>query len=169
MRQQGMMQAWAMRATAAIAMTATMLALAGCIGGGPVKRVSEPTASIQQLSVGSDGQWSVELRLQNYSSVPMRFDRVTLTLRTDTEVAGELKAEPALTVGPESVDIATVKLAPSAAARILIADALADRRSLKYTLEGTLTAAAEDRKTRDYTIKRNSALSPVPGLPGVMR
>ncbi len=169
MRQPGIIQGWAMRATAAITMTATMLALAGCIGGGPVKRVSEPTVSIQQLSVGSDGQWSVELRLQNYSSIPMRFDRVTLTLRTDTEVAGELKAEPALTVGPESVDIATVTLAPSAAARILIADALADRRGLKYTLEGTLTAAAEDRKPRDYKIKRNSALSPVPGLPGVMR
>ena len=172
MRQRRTMQAWAIRATATImstiTMTLTMLALAGCIGV-PVKRVSEPTASIQQLNVGADGQWSVELRLQNYSSISMRFDRVALTLRADTEVAGELKAEPGLTVGPESADIAIVKLAPSTAARILIADALADRRSLKYTLEGTLTAAAEDRKTRDYTIKRNSALSPVPGLPGVMR
>ena len=168
MRQRGIMQAWAVRATATIAMTLTMLALAGCIGG-PVKRVSEPTASIQQLSVGSDGQWSVELRLQNYSSIPMRFDRVALTLQADAEIAGELNAEPALTVGPESADITVVKLAPSAAARILIADALADRRGLKYTLEGTLTAAAEDRKARDYKIKRNSALSPVPGLPGVMR
>lgn len=168
MRQRGTMQAWAVRAASTISMTLAALALTGCIGG-PVKRVSEPTASIQQLSVGSDGQWSIELRLQNYSSVPMRFDRVALTLRADTEVAGEIKAEPALTVGPESADIATIRLAPSAAARILIADALADRRSLKYTLEGTLTAAAEDRKPRDYTIKRNSALSPVPGLPGVMR
>lgn len=168
MRQRGTTHAWAVRATATIMTTLTMLALAGCLGG-PVKRVSEPTASIQQLSVGSDGQWSVELRLQNYSSVPMRFDRVALTLRADTEIAGELKAEPALTVGPESVDIATIKLAPSAASRMLIADALADRRSLKYTLEGTLTAAAEDRKARDYKIKRNSALSPVPGVPGVMR
>ncbi len=167
MRQRGTMRAWAVRA-AAITMASMLLALAGCVGG-PVKRVSEPTASIQQLSVGSDGRWSVELRLQNYSSVPMRFDRVALTLRADAEVAGELKADPGLTVGPESADIAVVELAPNAAARILIADALADRRGLKYTLEGTLTAAAEDRKPRDYAIKRNSALSPVPGLPGVMR
>lgn len=169
MRQRGIMQAWALRATAAITMALAVLALSGCISGGPAKRVSEPTASIQQLSVGSDGQWSIELRLQNYSSVPMRFDRVALTLRADTEAAGELKAEPALTVGPESADVATIVFAPSAEARILIADALADRRSLKYTLEGTLTAAAQDRKARDYRIKRNSALSPVPGLPGVMR
>ena len=164
-----MRQRWAMRLSATVVMTAIcLLALSSCVGG-PVRRVSEPTASIQQLTVGADGQWSVDLRLQNFSSVPMRFDRVALTLRTGTELAGELKASPALTVGPESVDIATVTLAPSAAARIVIADALADRRSLNYSLEGTVDAAAEDRKTRDYKIKRNSALSPVPGLPGVMR
>ncbi len=152
--------------TAVMAMC--LLALAGCAGG-PVRRVSEPTASIQQLTVGADGQWSIELRLQNFSSVPMRFDRVALTLRAGTEVAGELQASPALTVGPESVDIATLKLMPTAAARIVIADALADRRSMSYSIEGTVDAAAEDHKTRDYKIKRNSALSPVPGLPGVMR
>ncbi len=163
-----MRQGWAMRLSATVMVAACVLMLSGCVGG-PVRRVSEPTASIQQLTVGADGQWSVDLRLQNFSSVPMRFDRVALTLRTGTEVAGELKSSPALTVGPESVDIATVTLAPSAAARIVIADALADRRSLNYSLEGTVDAAAEDRKTRDYKIKRNSALSPVPGLPGVMR
>ena len=142
--------------------------MAGCATG-PARRVSEPTASIQQLTVGTDGRWSVELRLQNFSSVPMRFDRIAMTLRTGTEVAGELQASLALTVGPESADIAIVTLAPSAAARIVIADALAERRSMNYSLEGTIDAAAEDRKTRDYKIKRDSALSPVPGLPGVMR
>lgn len=162
-----MRQRWAIRLSAAI-MATGLLSLAGCTGG-PVRRVSEPTASIQQLTVGADGQWSVELRLQNFSSVPMRFERLALTLRANTEIAGELQASPALTVGPESADVTTVKLAPSAAARIVIADVLADRRSLNYSLEGTLDAAAEDRKTRDYKIKRNSALSPVPGLPGVMR
>lgn len=159
---------WTMRLSAAITAAACLLALAGCATG-PVRRVSEPTASIQQLSVGTDGRWSVELRLQNFSSVPMRFDRIAMTLRAGTEVAGELQASPALTVGPESADIAIVTLAPSAAARIVIADALADRRSMNYSLEGTIDAAAEDRKARDYKIKRNSALSPVPGLPGVMR
>ena len=163
-----MRQRWTMRLSATVMAAACLLMLSGCVGG-PVRRVSEPTASIQQLTVGADGQWSVDLRLQNFSSVPMRFDRVALTLRAGTEIAGELKASPGLTVGPESVDIATVTLAPSAAARIVIADALADRRSLNYSLEGTVDAAAEDRKAREYKIKRNSALSPVPGLPGVMR
>ena len=163
-----MRRRWAIRFSAMAVTAACLLALTGCMGG-PVRRVSEPTASIQQLTVDANGQWSVELRLQNFSSVPMRFDRVALTLRAGTEIAGELKTTPALTVGPESVDIATVTLVPTAAARIVIADALADRRSLNYSLEGTVGAAAEHRKNRDYKIKRNSALSPVPGLSGVMR
>lgn len=150
------------------ALATAALLLAGCASG-PIKRVSEPTASIQQLSVGADGQWTVDLRLQNFSNVPMRFDQVALTLRTGDEAAGELKASPALTIGPESVDTLSIKLTPSAPARLLIAGTLADRRSLSYRLEGTINAAAEDRKPREYDIKRDSALSPVPGLPGVMR
>lgn len=145
-----------------------LMTLSAC-SSGPIRRVSEPTASIQQLTVGADGQWSVDVRLQNFSSVPMRFDQVALTLRTGGETAGRLDASPALTVGPESADIATIRLTPSSSARILAAGALADRRGLDYALEGTLTAAAKDRKPRDYKIKRESALSPVPGLPGVMR
>ena len=165
------MRHWQVRTTAAIkamAFAIFAIAMAGC-STGPVRRVSEPAASIQQLSVGADGRWSVDLRLQNFSSVPMRFERVALTLRAGEETAGELRVEPALTVGPESADVTTVTFTPSASARILIADALADRRGLNYSLEGTVNAAAEDRKPRDYKIKRNSALSPVPGLPGVMR
>jgi hypothetical protein len=157
-----------MRLSAAIMVAACLLALSGCATG-PARRVSEPTASIQQLTVGADGRWTVALRLQNFSNVPMRFERITMTLRAGAEVAGELQASPALTVGPESADVANVTFMPNAAARIVIADTLADRRSLDYSLEGTISAAAEDHKARDYRIKRNSALSPVPGLPGVMR
>lgn len=164
------MQRWQFRSTAirAMALAMCVLAVAAC-STGPVKRVSEPTASIQQLSVGADGQWTVELRLQNFSSVPMRFERIALDLRAGKESAGTLRAEPGLTIGPEAADTAVVKLVPSAAARLTIADALAERRNLDYSLEGTLVAAPQDRKARDFEIRRNSALSPVPGLPGVMR
>src|SRR5690606_3602572 len=47
-----------------LATTAALL-LAAC-SSGPVRRVSEPSASIQQLTVRADGSWSVDLRLQNY-------------------------------------------------------------------------------------------------------
>ena len=144
------------------------LALSACATG-HVKRVSEPTASIQQLTVGADGQWTVELRLQNYSNVPMHFDRVALQLRAGDQPAGELDTTPGLVVGPETADVATLHLVPSADARIVVAGTLADRRSLNYTLEGTIDAAPKDHRAHTYRIKRNSALSPVPGLPGVLR
>ena len=55
------------------------LLLAGC-GSGPVRRVSEPAASIQQLTVRADGRWDVALRLNNFSSVAMRFDSTALEI-----------------------------------------------------------------------------------------
>ena len=144
------------------------LFLVAC-GGGPVRRVSEPAASIQQLTVRADGSWSIELRLNNYSSVPMRFDNVVLALTVGSDSAGTVQAHPAITIGPESADVATLTLAPSSAARILLADALASRRSVAYTLKGNVDAAPEDGSVRSYAIERSSALSPVPGLPGVLR
>jgi hypothetical protein len=162
------MRPWWKTATMTVIGSLCAVMLSAC-GTGPVKRVSEPTASIQQLEVKADGTWSVEIRLQNFSSVPMRFDDITIDIKAAEAAAGTLRGTPGLTVGPESADVATLSFTPSSAAKIVVADALAERRTLKYSLEGTLIAAAKDRKPRDYKIKRASALSPVPGRPGVMR
>ncbi|VXB46512.1 conserved exported hypothetical protein [Luteimonas sp. 9C] len=143
-------------------------ALVACATG--QRRVSEPTASLQQLSVSADGTWSVDLRLQNYSSIPMRFESLRFTLSVDGESAGILDATPALTIGPESADILSLRLAPSPEGRLHAADALAAGRALPYRIDGTIRAAPDDRgSARDYTIRRDSTLAPVPGLPGVMR
>jgi len=136
----------------------------------PVRRVSEPAARIQQLTIDAQGNWSVDLRLQNYSSIAMRFDSVVLELEVGGTAAGTLQAAPALQVSRESAEVVTVALAPSPQARLLLADALAAGRGTGYQLEGTVTAAPADRGgTRDYRIRRDGALSPVPGLPGVLR
>ena len=142
--------------------------LAAC-GTGPVRRVSEPSANIQQLTVRADGSWTVDLRIDNFSSVPMRFDRVSLALTVGGENAGTLQGTPALTIGPEAADVDSLTLAPSAAAKIVVADALARGTSLDYALKGTVDAAAEDGKARSYDIERKNALSKVPGLTGVLR
>ena len=143
--------------------------LAACSSGIP-RRVSEPAASIQQLTVQADGRWSIELRLQNYSSIPMRFENVSFAFNVGDEVAGTLATQPALTIGPESADVVTVAFDPSANSRLLLAGMLADGRGIGYRLEGTVSAAPADRgKARDYKTKRDSQLSPVPGLPGVLR
>ena len=148
---------------------ALLLLLAGCGSGGPVRRISEPAASLQQVSVRADGRWDVQVRLDNFSSVPMRFSAATIQVALDNGAAATVQAQPQITIGPESADVFTATVTPLAEGRARIATALADGRSLAYTLAGTLEAGPEDGGPRTYTIKRTSALTPVPGLPGMLR
>ena len=147
---------------------ALALLLAGCAGS-PVRRISEPAASIQQLTVRADGQWDVQLRLQNYSSVPMRFAATNIQVAFDNGDAATIVAQPQIAIGPESADVFTATVSPLADGRARVATALADGRSLNYNLGGTIDAGPEDGGSRSYRIKLNSALTPVPGLPGVLR
>lgn len=144
------------------------LVLAGC-GSGPVRRVSEPAASIQQLTVRADGRWDVQLRLDNFSSVAMRFNATNIQIAFDNGAAGSVQAQPQISIGPESADVVTTTITPTAGGRARIATALADGRSLNYTLGGTVDAGPEQGSSRSYKIERDSALTPVPGLPGVLR
>jgi hypothetical protein len=155
-----------MRRLATLALAS--LVLASC-SSGPVRRISEPSTSLQQLSVRADGQWDVQLRVQNYSTVAMRFAAADIEIAFDNGSAARVQAQPQLLVGPESADVYTATLRPTAAGRARIATALADGRGLNYTLAGTMEAAPEDGSSRSYKIKLSSALTPVPGLPGVLR
>ena len=66
-------------------------------------------------------------------------------------------------------DVITVTLAPQAAAKLAAADALAAGRSLAYELNGHIDATPDQGKLRSFEVERSSALSPAPGLPGVLR
>ena len=153
--------------SAALALAAAAL-LSACAGG-PVRRVSEPAASIQQLTVRADGRWDVQLRLNNFSSVAMRFGQARLDLAFDDAAAARIDTSAALEVGPESADVVTATVSPLPEGRARVATALADGRSLAYALTGTLQAGPLEGGPREYRIKRESGLSPVPGLPGVLR
>ncbi|GAB3357863.1 LEA type 2 family protein [Lysobacter tyrosinilyticus] len=142
--------------------------LAGCASG-LVRRVSEPSAQIQQLTVRADGRWAVDLRIENFSSIPMRFDSVDLALSVGDSQAGHVTAQPAISIGPESADVVTTVFTPQAAAKLAVADALAGGRSIAYTLEGTVVATPDEARQRTFEVKRSSQLNPAPGLPGVMR
>lgn len=147
----------------------TAVLVAAC-SSGPMRRISEPAASIQQLTVEADGSWSVDLRVQNYSSIAMRFDRVHLDMLVNGETAGTLHAEPQLQVSQQSADVLSVAVTPSAQARLLLADALASGRGVSYSLKGNLSAVPVDRgSVREYATTREGVLSPMPGLPGVLR
>ncbi len=142
--------------------------LAACASG-PVRRVSEPSARIQQLTVLADGRWTADLRIENFSSISMRFDSVQMTLTVAGQDVGPVTASPALTIGPESADVITVSVAPPVAAKLAVADALAGNRSVDYSLSGTVSVTPDEQRKREFKIERTSALSPAPGLPGVLR
>ena len=144
-----------------------LLLLASC---GTSPRISPPAAAIQQLTVQANGDWLVELRLHNYSSVPMRFDSVRLEVSVDEHAAGTLQAAPAISIGATSADVVKVAMKPAARARMAVADARASRRALSYRLQGKVTAApAESGKPREFQMDDHSSLNPAPGLDGVLR
>jgi hypothetical protein len=146
-----------------------LIALLAACSGGPVRRVSEPSARIQQLTVRADGRWSVELRIENFSSIPMRFDAVDLVLAVDDNAAGNVTAQPALSIGPESADVVIAVFTPKVEAKLAVADALAGGRTVNYSLKGRLDATPDEAKQRSFDVEHRSALSPAPGLPGVLR
>lgn len=127
--------------------------LAAC-GGGPVKRVSPPTASVQELTVQPDGRWHLLVRVQNFSNVSMRFDRLEATLAVTGKEIGKLSLPIALDIAPTSADVIEATLAPTAGARLEAAE-------LAYELKGRITTS---EPKGDFAFERASRLSPVPGL-----
>ncbi|MDQ3040045.1 MAG: hypothetical protein M3R16_09655 [Pseudomonadota bacterium] len=143
--------------------------LAACGGSGMVRRVSEPAASIQQITVRANGSWAVDLRIENFSTVPTRFDAVSLAINMGGQAAGTLQGNAGISIGPESAEVVTLSHTPSSGARIVLADALSGNRTVNYSFKGTVSAAPDKGSSRSYEVERSSSLSPAPGLPGVLR
>jgi len=141
------------------------VALAAC-SSGPPKRIYPPKASVQELLAGANGQWTLKIRLENFSTVPMTFSSVDAKLTVAGQEAGRIVAPTTLTIGPESADVLTTTLAPATAGKIAVANALALKRTVRYELTGKITS---HEPKRDFDFKFESALSPVPGLDGMLR
>ncbi|UXI69406.1 LEA type 2 family protein [Tahibacter amnicola] len=139
--------------------------LVSACGGGPVRRINPPSASIQQLSVQADGRWQLELRLQNYSTVPMTFTAVDLDLAIEGHKAGKLSVSPGVEVPGESADVVTVLHSPPAGAEKILAVAARDG-NVGYTLRGGITTREPDKR---FDLDQASQLSPVPGRPDTYR
>lgn len=151
-----------------LALALVLALVAGC--GGNTRRVSPPAVSIQQLAVQANGDWVVHLRVNNFSSISMRFDALQLEVSVDEHVAGSLQAAPGMTIGPTSADVVKATLRPQGVARIAVADALMIRRPLAYRLEGTVQATPDEaKKQRTFDVDYRSSINPAPGLEGVLR
>ncbi len=148
------------------ALLVAALVLAACGGGGEVRRIYPPQATIQQLTLQPGGLWSLNVRVENFSNVSTRIDNVALKMQVNGIAAGDIKLAPEQHVSPNSVEVFAFDLQPSADALAAAALARADRRGLRYRLDGhIITSDPDDRYPTEY----ESVLSPVPGLDGVFR
>ncbi|MBB5015702.1 LEA type 2 family protein [Rehaibacterium terrae] len=140
--------------------------LTACSSDPVKKRVWPPQASLQEVAVQDDGQWRLNLRLQNFSTVAMRYDQVDLRLEVAGIEAGRLSLRPGISVGPGSAEIVEALLTPADAAREPMDAVLRTRNGLRYRLVGRIVSGDP---RGNYDIEFASALNPVPGLDGVLR
>ena len=142
-----------------------LVAVAGCASG-PPKRIFPPQASLQELRVQPDGQWVAQVRIQNFSTVPMRFSRLEATLSVNGQEATRISIDPGLSVGPGSNELVQHVFTPATGPRAAVDQALANRRAVRYQLSGRI---ASSEPSTDHPFDYQSALDPVPGLTGVLR
>jgi predicted small lipoprotein YifL len=142
-------------------------ALAACGGnGGLPRRINPPGVTIQQWQTAPDGNWQITLRVQNYSTVPVRFDRVDAELALDGVGAGSMSVALETEIPGQYAEIFTVSVSPSPAARERLARLAAEGQGFGYRLSGTVaTAEPDDRYPLDYS----SSMTPVPGVAGQYR
>lgn len=145
---------------------AVLLLLVACSSGKP-KRVFPPTASVQQLVVQPDGSWALTLRLQNFSNVGMRIERLEARLELGQVHAADLSATPGFVVPASSVELLELVITPSEPAREPVAAVLRGGSGLRYRLSGRLVSSEPDRRQDEFEF--SSSLAPVPGLEDTLR
>lgn len=147
-----------------IFMLCLLLSMVAC--GGPVKRIFPPQVSLQEIVLQADGQVSVKFRIQNYSTIPSKYSKVTGSLKFGDIEATALDFNPDISVGPGSNEIIVQRLRFSAAALDALNAAIKNRSRLGYKLTGEITSSEPRGR---YDINYESALNAVPGLSGTMR
>lgn len=143
----------------------TLSLLAGCGSGKPVRRINPPAVGIQQLAVQADGRWQIELRIQNFSTVPTVFDTFEASLEVEGVNAGSVYVKPALEIPGQSADLVSVALSPSRDAAARLTEAVRSG-SFGYQLRGEVITSEPKNK---FPVTRSSRLSPVPGRPDTYR
>ena len=135
-----------------------VLMLVAC-STGPVKRIFPPSASIQELAVQADGSWQLTLRVQNFSTVPMTFAKITAKVMIDGVDVGDIVVSPNVDIVGESADVVRGTLRSSAK--------LASGKAIGYTLKGTIEVSEPNSKSFEFD--HTSRLSPVPGIANTWR
>ncbi len=132
--------------------------LASC-GGGLVKRVSPPTASVQELSIRADGSWHLLIRVQNFSNIPMTFSAIDAELEIADRAVGKITLPFKMDIPGESADVFETNLTPLGGNR-------PGSGEFAYRLHGTISSS---EPKDDFKFERKSRLSPAPGLTDTWR
>lgn len=140
--------------------------LSACASG-PKKRIFPPNASVQELRVLDDGRWALDMRVQNFSTVAMRFERIDAELRVGGHTAARIDHTIADSIPPNSAEVVRVEFQPEPAAAESVRAALESRRGVGYRLTGTLSTSEPGKRQDRFEF--DSALTPMPGLDGVLR
>lgn len=151
----------------AVVLLGAALALAGCTGLGT--KLQPPTASIQQLTVQSDGTWVAVVRVQNYSyDTGMHVYSIDADLALNGKPAGHVTLSPALDIPAMDADIATATFKPDAAGAAALA--AAKRNAVQYELKGTLAVGkGEKGGAQSFKLDGKGYISPVPGVSNIWR
>ena len=155
------------RALLFLGLACATLALAGCFGAGT--KLQPPTASIQQLTVNSDGTWAAVVRFQNYSyDTGMHVYAIDADLTLNGKPAGHLAFSPALDIPEMDADIATETIKPDASGAAALA--AAKRNAIQYELKGTLSVGkGEKGGAQSFKLDGKGYISPVPGVSNIWR
>lgn len=143
--------------------------LAACGGGGGrllPERVWPPRATLAELRTGEDGTWQITVRLENFSTVAMRFDRVEVNLSVDERPAAMLARTESIDLGPSLAEPLRFSVRPEPGAAAALQAALHNGRGLHYELKGQ---ARSGEPHGLWPLDYKGVLTPVAGLKGVLR
>lgn len=156
------------RAMRILLLAGLMAWLTGCASGGGA-RLQPPAASIQQLTVQTDGEWAVVVRFENMSyDAGMHVYAIDATLDLAGQPAGHLAVSPALDIPAMDADVATAVLRPDAGGAAALA--AAKGKAVQYELTGTLSVGKGDKgDAKPFKVHGRGYISPVPGVANVWR
>lgn len=145
---------------ALVTLTLLVFALAACGSRGPKQRINPPTVTVQELRFNDDGSCVLRLRIQNHSTVGMRYASLRFhQLEIDGRNLAPLTATPSLDVPPRTGEPFDHPFD--------CGDLQANANELVYRIDGTATADQPRQSSHPFHFR--SRLLPVPGLTGVYR
>jgi hypothetical protein len=134
--------------------------------GAPRHPINPPNASIQQLDVLPNGDWKLQIRLENFSDKTVHYAAFKAALRVGGEAAANITLNPDMDIPGENADVVETTLAPSADARKAFLADIGQPGGAAYELKGTINIPSAGK---DYKFEHKSRLSPVPGIPNEYR